>query len=111
MDFGASTQPGMPLSIETARTPGLVPYAGGIMSMEGNASIEARQAERDAAVEANNKPYIQNIAGHVRSHWMSALQAKRQTVEPRMLQAIRQRRGEYDPEVLSEIKKQGGSEI
>ena len=77
------------------------------MAFEGNASIDARKA----AQESNNQPVIQGLAGHVRSMWTSALEAKRQSVEERMLQSLRQRRGEYDPEKLSAIKQQGGSEI
>jgi len=76
--------------------------------MEGNASIEARRA---AAVVANAQPVIQGLAGHVRRHWTINRDAKRQDVEQRMLQSLRQRRGDYDPEVLAAIKEQGGSEI
>jgi hypothetical protein len=81
---------------------------GGIMQMEGNASIEARRA---AAEQTNNQPVVQGLAAHVRGCWQSALDAKRLIVEERMLQCMRQRRGEYDPERLSEIRKMGGSEI
>lgn len=81
---------------------------GGIMQMEGNASIEARKVLAEAA---NNQSVIQGLAGHVRACWANALEAKRQMVEERMLMCMRQRRGEYDPERLTEIKKMGGSEI
>ena len=86
---------------------GRVPSAGGIMAFEGNASIDARQA----ATEANNQPVVQGLTGHVKSVWTDALEAKRQTVDDRLLQSLRQRRGEYDPEKLAAIKQQGGSEI
>ena len=79
--------------------------------MEGMASINAREEAKARATEANNRSYIQGLAGHVKSMWSVALQAKRNTVEPRMFQSMRQRRGEYDPDVLAEIKKSGGSEI
>lgn len=78
------------------------------MSMEGNASLDAR---RDAAERANARPVIQGLAGHVRSKWNAALDAKRQDVDQRMLSSLRQRRGEYDPDILSLIKQGGGSEI
>ena len=84
---------------------------GAGFQLEGQASIDAREAAKAAAEKANNSPEIQGLAGHVRQQWSVALQAKRQTVEPRMFQAMRQRRGEYDPEVLTEIQKTGGSEI
>jgi hypothetical protein len=86
----------------------MVPSVGGILSMEGNATIEARRA---IAQENNAKPVIQGLAGHVRKQWSYALDAKRQDVEQRMLKSLRQRRGEYDPEVIAAIKQMGGSEI
>lgn len=87
---------------------GRVPSVGGLLSMEGNASIEARRA---AAEQTNNSPLVQGITSYVRSCWTNAEAAKRQDVEQRMLASLRQRRGEYDPEKLAEIRKQGGSEV
>lgn len=81
---------------------------GGIMQMEGAASIDARRA---LAEQANQQSVVLGLAGHVRACWTSALDAKRQIVEERMLQCMRQRRGEYDPERITEIRKMGGSEI
>lgn len=86
---------------------GRVPSVGGVLSFEGNTSIDARKN----AETANSQPIIQGLAGHVRSVWQSALDSKRQSVEERMLTSLRQRRGEYDPDKLSAIKQQGGSEI
>jgi len=90
--------PGAPLG------PGSV---GGILSMEGQASIDARRASAEAA---NNAPVIQGLAAHVKTQWEAAKAAKTQ-VEERMLKSIRQRRGQYDPDILTEIRKFGGSEI
>jgi len=42
--------------------------------------------------------------------WESAREAKR-TIEERMLDCLRQRNGEYNPDKLAEIKRQGGSDI
>jgi hypothetical protein len=92
-----------------ASQPGLAPYAGGILRMMSNAQLDAES--RRTAEQANNQPVIQGLAGHVRQFWTVARQAKMMTVEERMLRAVRQRRGEYDPEVLAEIRKGGGSEI
>lgn len=92
--------------------PALVPYIGGILRIEGVSSIERREAEREAAEEANNRPYVQGLAAYVKSCWEQAYRAKITSgVEERMLKSLRQRRGEYDPEVLTEIRKTGGSEI
>jgi len=78
------------------------------MSYEGNASIDAR---RRAAETANARPVIQGLAGHVRGKWQNALSARRQDVDERMLKSLRQRRGEYDPDIKSLIAQQGGSDI
>lgn len=60
--------------------------------------------------EMQNQPVIQGLAAHVRERWDSARIAKRK-LEERMLQCLRQRNGEYDPEKLAEINEQGGSDI
>lgn len=108
MDQGLMTDPAMPMP----QDPGLVPYMNGILRMEGQSSIDRREAAREAALEANNQPHIQGLAAHVRECWTAAYNAKRVTdVENRMLSSVRQRRGEYDPDNLAEIRKTGGSEI
>lgn len=56
-------------------------------------------------------PAIQSLAAHVRRCWESARIAKQQTVEQDLLRSLRQRRGEYEPDLLSDIKQSGGSEI
>ena len=60
--------------------------------------------------EMQNTPVIQGLAAHVRKRWDVARIAKRK-LEERMLQGMRQRNGEYDPEKLAEIRKNGGSDI
>ncbi len=69
-----------------------------------------QREERKNAEVQNNRPEIAGLTGHVRKCWSEAKQAK-QKVEQRMLSALRQRRGEYDPEILAEIRKSGGSEV
>lgn len=59
---------------------------------------------------ANSKPVVQSLVGYIKNHWALAKEAK-EHVEHDMLSSVRSRRGEYDPEVLSRIKSQGGSEI
>lgn len=65
----------------------------------------AQQAEND-----NNQPVIQGLAGHVRKTWNTNWRAK-QEVEERMLKSLRQRRGQYDPDVLSAIQDTGGTQV
>ena len=92
-----------------AAATGLTPYYAGTVRMVGLKQLEA--AERRQAEVTNNSPLIQGLSGHVRKAWSLARTAKQQTVEQRMLQNVRARRGEYDPEVLDMIRKHGGSEI
>lgn len=77
-----------------------------VMSLQDLQDEERRQAE-----QTNAQPYVQGLAGYVRQCWSTSRTAKQQTIEQRLLQCVRQRRGEYDPEVLSEIRKSGGTEI
>ena len=69
------------------------------------------EEERAAAQELQAQPMIQSLAAHIRKCWQIARDAKQMTVEPRMLQSVRARRGEYDPDKLAAIREQGGSEI
>ena len=77
-----------------------------VMSLQDLQDEERRQAEL-----TNAQPAIQGLAGYVRQCWSTARTAKQQTIEQRLLQCMRQRRGEYDPEILAEIRKTGGTEI
>ena len=70
--------------------------------------LEAESRKRSDAMQ--NQPVIQGLAAHIRTRWDSSRTAKRD-LEDRMLQCLRQRNGEYDPDKLQEIKDQGGSTI
>jgi hypothetical protein len=98
------------MSDDMSSQPPRLGVVGGIVPVANNAAMDADEARR-RATEENSQPIIQSLAALVRGKWMYAYQAKQQTIENRMLQAIRQRRGEYDPEVLEEINKTGGSAI
>ena len=82
---------------------------GGILT--AMSAKDVAEQERKAAQAAQAQPLIRELAGHVRKCWTEARKAKEQTVEPRMFKAVRARRGEYDPDVLTKIREQGGSEI
>lgn len=88
-------------------TPSLT-NVNGILPVANNASLEANS--RREAEKRNNEPVVQGLAAYVRKCWTSAYLAKLD-VEQRMLKSVRQRRGEYDPEIADEIKKSGGSSI
>jgi len=67
--------------------------------------------EKAQAELTQNQPLIQGLAAYVRKCFDHAQTAKRQTMDDRLQKCVRQRRGEYDPEVLADIRKSGGSEI
>jgi hypothetical protein len=85
----------------------------GLVNFTSNGTLDAQDAERAAqraAQDRQSTPYILSLASHVRKCWESARDAK-QPIERGMLKALRQRKGEYEPEKLSQIKEAGGSEI
>ena len=73
-------------------------------------TLKQLEDEARRAADAQRTPVIQGLAAHVRKRWEAAKSGKRD-LEERMLQCLRQRRGEYDPEKLQEIRQIGGSEI
>ena len=73
-----------------------------------SSDLERESQKRNSEMQAT--PVIQGLAAHARKRWESSREAKR-TIEERMLQCLRQRNGEYDPDKLADIKRQGGSEI
>lgn len=90
-------------------TPSLT-NVNGILPVANNSMLEAAANARREAENKNNEPVIQGLSSYVRKCWSSAFLAKLD-VEQRMLKGVRQRRGEYDPEVEAEIRKSGGSNI
>lgn len=63
---------------------------------------------RDA--DASREQVISNLAAHIRKRW-EEVQVAKQEIEPKMLAALRQRAGEYEPSKLTEIRRYGGSEV
>jgi len=85
---------------------------GGIMEIK---SLQQTLDERDkesaaAAAVTNSTPLIQSLAAQIRDHWTQAKMAK-QSVELRIMDALRSKRGEYHPDKLRKIRESGGSEI
>ncbi len=54
---------------------------------------------------------ISDLAANLRKRWDAALRAKQSEIDERLLKCRRQRNGEYDPDVLAEINKFGGSTV
>lgn len=78
--------------------------------MSASALEDVQKAERAAAEAKQNTPMIQSLAAHARARW-DLMKDNRDEIEERMLSCLRQRNGQYDPEVLAAIKQQGGSDI
>ncbi len=71
--------------------------------------LEESRAARDSAELANAQPVMIGLASHVHTCWQEARTAK-EYITGRLLSAQRARAGQYDPSVLVEIRKFGGSE-
>jgi len=71
---------------------------------------QERETTDRALQERQNQSVILGLAGYLRECWDVAQMAKR-PLEQKMLQALRQRNGEYDASKLQQIRTQGGSEI
>lgn len=71
---------------------------------------QERETSDRALQERQNQSVILGLAGYLRECWDVAQMAKR-PLEQKMLQALRQRNGEYEANKLQQIRTQGGSEI
>jgi hypothetical protein len=70
---------------------------------------EKRAIDQDLQ-DRQNHPVLLGITAYLRACWDAAKQAKK-PIEYIMLDAMRQRNGEYDPTKLKDIRSMGGSEI
>lgn len=85
----------------------------GLVIVKSNSQLDAEDAAAQAAQAAamtQQAPILTGLASHVRKCWEAARDAK-QPIERKMLKALRQRNGEYEPDKLDDIRKTGGSEI
>lgn len=87
----------------------------GLTLVRSNQQLDAEQAAADAAYAQQaypqaQEPVITGLVAHVRRCWEAARDAK-QPIERDMLKALRQRKGEYEPDKLADIRAAGGSEI
>ena len=80
---------------------------GGIMEIKSAAQLITE--EQAKAQEENSEPMIQGLAAYIQKCWSEAKSAKETTVEPRMLKSLRQRRGEYDPDLKAHLQEQGSA--
>ncbi|MDT8895645.1 hypothetical protein RSO41_13385 [Halomonas sp. I1] len=80
-------------------------------SAEEMRAAEEEEAQRQAEEERRRQELIESSLGaHIQRCWENAKMA-RQSVDNRMLDCLRRRKGEYSPEKLQAIRKEGGAEI
>jgi len=86
-----------------------------ILGIKNNAQLDAEDAAKKAAEapedksEAQSEP-IMAIASYIEKCWQDAKMNKN-TIETRLLDCQRRRKGTYDSEKLEQIKKNSGSDI
>lgn len=85
------------------------PVSFGLVQARPLRLIMDEEREHSQAIQA--APLVTGLAGYIRHCWSEARMAKDQNVTERMLQSVRARRGEYDPEKLQQIRSAGGAEI
>lgn len=98
-------QAAVTLSREPKHAPGR-----SLVMVKSNDDLEKERQSRVEAEEAQNQPFITGLAGKIKNNWEVARFA-RNVIEERIIDALRRRNGEYDPEKLAQIRAQGGSEI
>ena len=82
------------------------------LRLVGNDELARQEQElaEQALQERQNQPMILGLTAYLKECWEAARIAKR-PVEQKMLKAMRQRAGEYEPDKLAAISRQGGSAI
>ncbi|HFD86871.1 MAG TPA: hypothetical protein ENJ35_04250 [Gammaproteobacteria bacterium] len=78
--------------------------------VKSNADIDQERTSKQEAEKAQNDPFITGLAGKIKNNWEVARFA-RNVIEERIIDSLRRRNGEYNPEKLAKIREQGGSEI
>lgn len=85
----------------------------GLVRVMDNAQIEAARAAESVAALPKQDKYsnlVDRIGAHIEKCWQQARMAK-DSEQREMLRDLRQRKGEYDPEKLTDIRSEGGSEV
>lgn len=76
------------------------------------ATLQQRDDDAAAAEKRQSQPLITGIAGHIQKFWAMVRDAKKMSgIEERLLQNMRARRGEYDPDKLAAIREMGGADV
>jgi len=81
-----------------------------LLRVVSNDQLAEEEAQRHAIEQRQNEPVMLGIQTYLRQCWDAARIAKK-PIESRMLRAMRQRNGQYEPDKLTQIRNQGGSEV
>lgn len=83
-----------------------------MLRVVSNEQLDRAERQRmDAELQSRQQaPVMLGITAYIRECWDAAWIAKK-PIETDMLKAMRQRNGEYEADKLTEIQKQGGSEV
>lgn len=75
-------------------------------------TVQQAQAKAQRTQVAQDKDEIRGLVRHIKETWWRNMRYKEQSgVEEDMLQALRQRNNQYDPDKLSAIEAQGGTTV
>jgi hypothetical protein len=110
--YGGAMGAPMSAPVSASAAPNSV-YSLGPIQAAGIDTLMADEAARDKAdaQARQSDQVITGLASHVRQAWADAWVAKQNTVETRIIQNVRARRGEYDPERMAMIQAAGGSQV
>lgn len=86
----------------------VVDLAGGLRGVPLQTVLDQ---ERASAQATQAQPMVSALAGHIRQQFNFARMAKMAKIDERLLQSVRARRGEYDPDKAGQIAEMGGSDV
>lgn len=95
MDTAITARPNRNVGLVTVRTP---------------AEVTAMRKEKEAGPPEPPKETLIGLAAELNKKWGRARQSA-QPIQQRMMEGLRQRRGDYESSVLDSIREMGGSEI
>lgn len=80
--------------------------SAGLVEFVPNDELDRREREAEKARNPETEPVITSLAAHIRRCWEQASQAK-QSIERRLLDCLRRRKGVYESDFLAVIKQAG----
>ena len=81
-----------------------------LLRVRSNDVIASDEKALADSKKLQEEPMVQNLAGYIQSRFEDA-ERVRLVIKDKMLEATRRRRGVYNPDLMAEIQRQGGSEL